>query len=41
MDPNVEEPEEDPEATQPLLEMDPDLTQDIRNKPLQDGTDSA
>ena len=36
VDPNVEEPEKDLEATQPL-EMDPDLTQDIRDQPLQDG----
>ena len=35
VDPNVEEPEEDPEATQPL-EMDLDQTQDIRDQPLQD-----
>ena len=35
VDPNVEEPEEDPEATQPL-DMDPDQTQDIRDQPLQD-----
>jgi hypothetical protein len=35
VDPNVEEPEVDPEATQPL-DMDPDQTQDIRDKPLLD-----
>ena len=33
VDPNVEEPEEDPEATQPMEQI-----QDIRDQPLHDGT---